>query len=88
MANRIPKKKKNEFVPGTVVKCESGRYIAFYKHRTDIIANGENEADAKNNLKKMYKTVKKYEDAEEEKQSLILSKSYQTKRFTERLDFI
>ncbi len=44
-------KKKGELVPGTIVKCDSGRFIAFYEHRTDIIANGENELDAKKILK-------------------------------------
>lgn len=47
MKIRRVKKKKGELVPGTIVKCESGRFIAFYEHRTDIIANGENEVDAK-----------------------------------------
>ena len=86
MANSNLKKKTKELVPGTIVRCESGRFIAFYEHRTDIIANGENEKDAKKNLKKMYKIVTKHEQEEdEEKKILKLPDHFQTKRFTEKL---
>ncbi|HRO48149.1 hypothetical protein [Agriterribacter sp.] len=57
-------KKKDELVPGTAIKCESGRYIAFYEHRTDIIANGDNEIEAKKNLKEMYTAVTQFEKSE------------------------
>jgi predicted RNase H-like HicB family nuclease len=77
------RKSKNELVPGTIIECKSGRFIAFYEHRTDIIANGENEADAKKNLKKMYETVTKHEA--EENTVLKVPKSYKTKSFTEKL---
>lgn len=81
--------KKERFeVPGTIVKCKSGRYLAFYEHRTDIVASGENEQDAKKNLKKMYTIVKKHEDAEQEKKTTVLPKSYHTKTFTEKLHSI
>ena len=56
------KKKKGELVPGTVIECKSGRYVAFYEHRTDIIANGENETGARKNLRKMYEIVRKHEE--------------------------
>ena len=65
MANSFSKK-KNDLVPGTIIKCESGRYIAFYEHRTDIIANGENEKEAVCNLREMYKNVLKAEENEKE----------------------
>jgi soluble cytochrome b562 len=85
----MSRSKKEKFeVPGTIVKCQSGRYMAFYEHRTDIVASGENERDAKKNLKKMYAIVKKHEDAEEEKKTVVLPKSYQTKTFKEKLPSI
>ena len=80
------KKKKSELIPGTIIECKSGRYIAFYEHRTDIIANGENEVDAKKNLKKMYEAIKKHEDKEAAKNTLNIPKSYKTKSFTEKLE--
>jgi predicted RNase H-like HicB family nuclease len=86
MPNTI-KKKKNELIPGTIIECKSGRFIAFYEHRTDIIANGENEADAKKNLKKMYEIIVKHEAKEAEKTTLNIPKSYKTKNFTEKLAF-
>lgn len=82
------KKKKGELVPGTVIECKSGRYVAFYEHRTDIIANGENETDARKNLRKMYEIVRKHEEKELEKQTLTIPKSFKTKSFKEKLDCI
>ena len=82
------KKKKGELVPGTIVKCESGRFIAFYEHRTDIIANGENEINAKKNLKIMYEIIKEHEKAEMEKPSLELPKNFNTKPFKEKLNCV
>lgn len=81
----MPNKKKIQ-VPGIVVKCESGRYIAFYEHRTDIIANGENEKDAKKNLKKMYKIVIDHEEEEEGKHKIELPPAAKAKSFTEKVD--
>jgi hypothetical protein len=43
------------------IKCASGRYLAFYAHRNDIIANGDNKVEAKKNLMEMYATVIAYE---------------------------
>ena len=86
MPNNL-KKKKNELVPGTTIECKSGVFIAFYEHRTDIIANGENEIDARKNLRKMYTAVIKQETEEEtEKNAIKLPKSYKTKRFVEKLE--
>lgn len=82
MKTSTVKKSKTELVPGTIIECKSGRYIAFYEHRTDIIANGENEKDAKKNLKKMYETVKKHEA--QENAALKLPKSYKTHSFKEK----
>lgn len=81
-----PKKKKGELMPGTLVQSDSGGYIAFYEHRTDIIANGENEKEAITNLRKMYKVVKEHEDEEAEKQAVKLPKSYQTKPFKDKIE--
>lgn len=84
--------KKERFeVPGTIVKCQSGRYLAYYEHRTDIIANGENETDAKKNLKKLYESVIKHEQSEEDenaKKALKLPKKSVSKSFTEKLHSI
>ncbi len=88
MKSRRIKKNKSELMPGTLVKCESGRFIAFYEHRTDIIANGDNEVEAKKNLRTMYKIVIKHENAESEKPSLELPSNYKTKKFTEKLRVI
>ncbi len=85
----MAQQKKEKFeVPGTIVKCQSGRFLAFYEHRTDIVASGENETDAKKNLKKMFGIVKKHEEAEQEKKTVVLPKSYQTKEFKEKLSSI
>lgn len=86
MKQGIAKKSKGELIPGTIIECKSGRYIAFYEHRTDIIANGENEKDAKKNLKKMYSIVIKHEEKKKAIQNtLVLPKSFKTKSFTEKL---
>lgn len=85
MPIRFTKKKKAE-TPGILVKCESGRYIAFYDHRTDIIANGENEKDAKDNLRKMYKIVIEAEEEEEKvKNSIALPNNFRVKHFTDNV---
>lgn len=83
-------KKENFEVPGTVVKCQSGMFLAFYEHRTDIVANGNNEREAKKNLKKMYKIIKDCEDKENEEENvkLKLPSSYKTKPFKEKLHSI
>ena len=82
------KKSKSELMPGTIIECKSGSFIAFYEHRTDIIANGENEREVRKILKKMYATVIKHEaDEEAEKRALKLPKSYKTKPFTEKLTY-
>jgi predicted RNase H-like HicB family nuclease len=89
MANWFKKKKKQE-VPGITVKCESGRYLAFYEHRTDIIANGDNEKQAIKNLKRMYKVVIATEEEEEQNRdkqnrTLALPKNSEVHKFTEKL---
>ena len=86
MSSRVHKKKKYEMVPGILIQCESGGFLAYYEHRTDIIANGENEKEARKNLKKMYAVVKKHEDTEVENHPLVLPKAFKTKSFTEKLD--
>lgn len=88
MKVRRIKKNKNELVPGTLIKCDSGRFIAFYEHRTDIIANGDNEVEAKKNLRIMYKIVTKHESAASEKSSLELPKNFNTIKFTDKLNFV
>jgi hypothetical protein len=84
MPNSV-KKTKSELIPGTVIECKSGRFLAFYEHRTDIIANGENERDAKKNLRKMYEAIKKYEQQKAAKNVLVIPKTFKTKSFTEKL---
>lgn len=76
---------KKQSYPGILVKCESGRFIAHYDHRTDIIASGENEREAKKNLKRMYKTVIEFEAEEEkEKEANDLPPNSKTKKFVEK----
>jgi predicted RNase H-like HicB family nuclease len=87
MALRKTKKERFE-VPGTIVKCQSGRYLAFYEHRSDIIANGDSEIEAKKNLKKMYRIIKKNEENESEKKPISLPPRTKTKSFTEKLHSI
>ena len=88
MRKRLFSKKKTELVPGTLIKCESGRYLAFYEHRTDIIANGENEKDAKENLRKMYAVIKKHEGEQLEKSAVKLPENFTAKHFTDKLECI
>lgn len=81
----MARNKKTE-IPGIIFRCESGRCIAFYEHRTDIIANGENEKDAKKILKKMYKIVTEQEEEEERKHKVELPPSVKAKSFKEKID--
>ncbi len=79
------KKAKKHKYPGITFETKAGRYIAFYDHRTDIIASGENEKDALKNLKKMYKAVMEHEEEEEnEKPPLKLPDNVVPKRFVEK----
>lgn len=81
------RKSKSELIPGTLIKCASGRYLAYYEHRTDIIANGENERDAKANLRKMYTIVKKHEkdDPVNERYDIDLPPHVQKKTFSDKV---
>lgn len=79
-------KRRYKNIPGVIVECKSGRYLAWYEHRTDIIANGENEVDVKKNLKIMYDVVMKHEKEEqEEKKPDPLPPSFKTRAFTEKV---
>ena len=80
-------KSKGKLMPGTIVECKSGRYIAYYEHRTDIVANGDNEKDARKNLKKMYKIVIDFEkkDVEGSHPRTTLPPNTKTKSFKEKL---
>ena len=78
--------KTHSLVPGTIVKCESGRHLAYYEHRQDIIANGDTESEARNNLKLMYDIVKKYESEQSESVHTKLPVNYKSKKFTEKLN--
>ena len=71
---------------GTIVECKSGRYLAYYEHRRDIVANGDNEVEAKKRLNKLYETVMKLEKKEEEKnEERPLPKDFKTKPFTDKI---
>jgi hypothetical protein len=88
-------KRSYKVAPGMTVECKSGRFLAFYDHRTDIIANGDNEVAAKKNLKVLYKLVMDYEKAEEEKKTnevkqgkvvdATVPKDMKTRRFIHKL---
>ena len=85
----MPTSKKERYVvPGTLVKCQSGRYLAYYEHRTDIIANGEKEKDAVRNLKKLYRIIKKNEEKESGNKPIKLPPHTKTKSFTEKLESV
>lgn len=47
------------FAPFTIVfqECKSGRWLAWYQNRSDIIANGDTKQEAEDNLKTLYKSV-------------------------------
>ena len=81
-------KKERYTVPGTLVKCKSGNYLAYYEHRTDIIANGENEKSAIKNLKKMYEVVKKHEGDGADSKPLDLPPATKISSFTATLKSI
>jgi hypothetical protein len=80
------KKRKYELVPGTVVETRSGRYMAWYEHRTDIIANGDNEKEAISNLREMYAIVVKTEaENAEQKKTKGLPENLHGKTFMGRI---
>jgi len=86
MATKFTKKEKYT-VPGTIVECQSGRYLAYYEHRTDIIANGDSSIEAKKNLKKMFSVIKKFEESENSKvNSEKPPTPFKQSSFTERLN--
>lgn len=83
MAKGLNKKKSS--IPGIVIECQSGMFVAFYEHRTDIISNGFSAKEAKKNLKEMYESVLKFEEEESEKKSAVLPKDFKTQSFKEKL---
>ncbi len=88
LATMLTKKKEKFTVPGTVIKCASGRFLAYYEHRTDIIANGDSEREAKANLKKLYDVVKKNEQQEQPPIPLKLPPHTSKKYFSEKLSTV
>jgi predicted RNase H-like HicB family nuclease len=86
MAKEKKRYKKITSIPGIIVECKSGWFVAYYEHRTDIIANGENEREVKKNLKEMYEDLIRFEEEEAEKKtSATLPKGLKTRHFTQRL---
>ncbi|MEJ7610040.1 MAG: hypothetical protein WKF88_02560 [Ferruginibacter sp.] len=82
----ISNKRRKELAPGIIIECKSGCYIAYYEHRTDIIANGANEVDARKVLKEMYKAVSEFEKKEnEDVRSRPLPPDFKLKNFREEL---
>ena len=79
LLNGFLKKKKGELMPPTIVECKSGSFIAYYEHRTDIIANGENEKEAKRNLKELYSMVQEHESNPSFKLTANLPSSFNAK---------
>ena len=91
MAKRVlVRSKRYKTFPGILIHCKSGRYFAYYEHRTDIVANGDNEKEVKKNLKEMYKMITQVEKEEEQQKEDAdqLSKSFKTKSFTEKLPIL
>lgn len=87
MAAKGIKRARFKTIPGTIVECRSGMYLAFYETRTDIIAHGDSEVDAKNNLKKLYGMVMKHEKNKEDegKGDSDLPQSFKVKKFTDKI---
>ncbi len=86
MGKIIKRYKKITSIPGIIIECKSGWFVAYYEHRTDIIANGENEREVKKNLKEMYESTIKFEEEEAEKKtSAALPKDFKTRHFIQRL---
>lgn len=87
MAKSPKRYKKITSIPGVIIEAKSGWFVAYYEHRTDIIANGENEREVKKNLKEMYDAIIKSEEEEEseKKTSAALPKEFKTRHFTQRL---
>lgn len=88
MAGKGITKRRFKNVPGTFIECQSGRYVAFYETRPDIIASGDNEVEARKNLKELYEMVMKHEKAtaeEEKEEESELLKNLKTKKFVEKL---
>lgn len=46
------------------IKCSSGRWIGWYDHKDNVIANGETMSECEVNLIKLYASVMQYEQAE------------------------
>jgi predicted RNase H-like HicB family nuclease len=87
MAGKTTPKARFKNVPGTFVECKSGRYMAFYETRPDIVASGDNEVEARRNLRELYDMVLKHEKEadEKEKDDTELLKNFKTKKFVEKL---
>lgn len=54
-------RKQNGVVPAKITKCQSGRFLANYEDRDDVIANGDTESEAIENLGTLYESVIKHE---------------------------
>ena len=82
-----PRKKQNKEIPGIIIQCKSGRFVAYYDHRTDIIANGNNEVEAKENLKELYQLAMEYEKKDEEGKitDLSIPKGFKKKKFVQKI---
>ena len=86
MSKSTKRYKKITSIPGVIIECKSGWFVAYYEHRTDIIANGENEREVKKNLKEMYEAIIQLEEEEAEKKTSVkLPKDFKTRHFTQRL---
>jgi len=85
MAKTGIKRKIYKNAPGVIVQCKSGRYLAFFEHRTDIVASGDSVLEAKKNLKQMYKVVMKHERDEEANDGIVLPKDFKTSKFVEKI---
>jgi predicted RNase H-like HicB family nuclease len=79
--------KRRKEMLGSFIKCQSGRFLAFYEHRTDIIANGNNEKEALKNLKDMYQSVTAFEKLDDEGKKLNLSEKYEVRHFSHKVSF-
>jgi predicted RNase H-like HicB family nuclease len=84
MAKRAPKTKKYKLIPGILIHCKSGRYLAYYKHRSDILANGDTIKEARKNLREAYEYVIKIEGGDKPSPPIDLPADFKTSNFTEK----
>lgn len=63
MIRRIKKKQQTIFLTGNLIEGPTGRYTAYFDQFPELVAEGENENDAKKNLIAAFQEVLEYKKA-------------------------